>query len=65
VREEVTTVLDAVGLLLLAAGATAAAWQLIGPAALAIGGVVVLAGSWLASALTAKAGRRPPDEGEL
>lgn len=64
-REEITTALDAVGLLLLAAGATAAAWQLIGPSSLAVGGVVVLAGSWLASVLTANADRRPPDEGEL
>jgi hypothetical protein len=46
VREVVTTALDTLGLLLLAAGATGAAWRLIGPAALAAGGVVVLAGSW-------------------
>jgi len=64
VRELATTALDAVGLLLLAAGATAAAWDLLGPSSLAVGGAVVLAGSWLASALTARADRRPPDEGE-
>lgn len=45
----VTTVLDALGLLLVAAGATAALWGPIGAPALAAGGVVVLAGSWLAA----------------
>jgi hypothetical protein len=46
VREAVTTALDTLGLLLLAAGATGAAWHLAGPGALAAGGVVVLGGSW-------------------
>ena len=45
-REAVTTVLDALGLLLLAAGAAAGAYRVIGWAGLAAGGVVVLAGSW-------------------
>jgi hypothetical protein len=49
VRELVTTLLDTAGLLLLAAGTTGACWPYIGPASLAPGGVVVLAGSWLAS----------------
>jgi hypothetical protein len=44
-----TTALDAAGLLLVAAGAGAAAYQLIGWAALAVSGAVVLAGSWLAA----------------
>lgn len=44
----VTTILDVIGLLLLAAGATAAAWLLVGPAALAVGGLVVLLGSAVA-----------------
>jgi len=54
-----TDLLDALGLLLLAAGATAAAWQRLGPAALAVGGVVVLGGSWLADRLA-----RPPAAGD-
>jgi hypothetical protein len=43
----VTTALDVLGLLLLAAGACAALWILIGPAALALAGGVVLIGSAL------------------
>ena len=43
-REVVTTLLDAVGLLLLAAGAAAAVWPWIGYAALAVAGVVVIVG---------------------
>ena len=46
VREVVTTALDTLGLLLLAAGATGGLWRLIGPTALTAGGVVVLGGSW-------------------
>jgi hypothetical protein len=45
----VTTLLDALGLLLLAAGTTGGLYPLIGAAALAPAGVVVLAGSWLAA----------------
>ncbi len=41
----VTMLLDVLGLLLVAAGACAAAWYLIGPAALLAAGAVVLAGS--------------------
>lgn len=48
-RDFVTTLLDAGGLLLLAAGVAGGAWAYIGPWALSVGGVVVLAGSWLAS----------------
>lgn len=48
-RDLVTTILDMLGLLLLAAGAVGALWPLVGPASLAVGGVVVLVGSWLAS----------------
>lgn len=44
----VTTLLDVLGLLLIAAGAAAALWVLIGPAALALAGVVVILGSALA-----------------
>jgi hypothetical protein len=43
-----TTALDAGGLLLVAAGAGAGAYLLMGWAALAVSGVVLLAGSWLA-----------------
>lgn len=48
-REFVTTLLDTTGLLLLAAGVTGGVWAYVGPWALSVGGVVVLAGSWLAS----------------
>jgi hypothetical protein len=44
-----TTVLDALGLLLVATGATAGAFPLFGWAGLAVGGGVVLTGSWWAS----------------
>lgn len=43
-----TTLLDVIGLLLVAAGASAALWTLVGPAALAAGGAVVLCGSAIA-----------------
>jgi hypothetical protein len=46
VRELVTTMLDALGLLLVAAGAGAALHPVIGWAGLAASGVVLLAGSW-------------------
>lgn len=48
-RERTTTVLDAAGLLLVSAGAGAGAYRWLGWAALAVSGVVVLAGSWLAA----------------
>jgi len=44
-----TTLLDAIGLLLLSAGAAAATYAFLGWACLAIAGAVVLGGSWLAS----------------
>lgn len=44
-RDLPTTILDAVGLLLVAAGLGALAYRWIGWAALAVAGVVVLAGS--------------------
>jgi hypothetical protein len=45
----VTTLLDALGLLLLAAGTAGGLYPLIGTTALAPAGAVVLAGSWLAA----------------
>ena len=45
-REFVTTFLDSVGLLLLAAGVIGGMWSVVGPWALSLGGVVVLVGSW-------------------
>jgi hypothetical protein len=45
----VTTLLDVLGLLLVAAGAAAAVWPWLGGASLAAAGVIVLAGSWLAT----------------
>jgi hypothetical protein len=49
VREFVTTLLDALGLSLVAAGVAGGLWPMVGAWALCVGGVVVLAGSWLAS----------------
>ena len=48
-REFTTTLLDATGLLLVAAGTVGGAWPYVGAWALSVGGGVVLAGSWLAS----------------
>jgi hypothetical protein len=48
-RDVITDVLDVLGLLLLAAGLAAAMFPLIGWACLALAGVVILAGSLLAS----------------
>lgn len=50
-REVLTTALDALGLLLVAAGAAAFTYQWIGPACLAVAGAVVLLGSLLAATL--------------
>lgn len=55
-REVLTTILDALGLLLFAAGLAALTYQWIGWASLAVAGVVVLAGSAFAS--------RPPRSGK-
>ena len=55
-RDVVTTALDALGLLLVAAGVTLGLLPFIGGFCLAAGGVVVLAGSWWAA--------RPPKRGE-
>lgn len=49
VREQLTSWLDTLGLLLVAAGAGAAAGTVIGWAGLAVSGAVVLAGSFLAA----------------
>lgn len=56
-REAMTTVLDVAGLLLVAAGAGAGVYPLIGWAALAVTGAVVLAGSWLAGRAGGKGGK--------
>jgi hypothetical protein len=48
-REVLTTALDALGLLLLAAGVAAYMYQWIGWAALGVAGVVVLVGSAVAN----------------
>ncbi len=47
-RETVTTVLDVLGLLLIAAGLSWYLWQWIGPLAVIVGGVLLMTGSWLA-----------------
>jgi hypothetical protein len=47
VRDLATTFLDALGLLLVAAGITGGAWPFVGAWALSFGGVVVLVGSYL------------------
>jgi hypothetical protein len=49
VRDLVTTLLDTTGLGLLAAGVTGGLWVWAGAWALCAGGVVLLAGSWLAA----------------
>lgn len=56
-RERMTTALDTAGLLLVAAGAGAGVYRWLGWAALAVSGVVVLAGSWLASGPGRKGGK--------
>lgn len=56
-RERMTTVLDTAGLLLVAAGAGAGAYRLLGWAALGVSGAVVLAGSWLAAGAGRKGGK--------
>lgn len=56
-RERMTTVLDAAGLLLVAGGAGAGAYQWLGWGALSISGAVVLAGSWLAASTGRKGGK--------
>lgn len=48
-RDHLTDALDVLGLLLIAAGVTGAAWTYIDWAGLVAGGAVVLTGSWLAS----------------
>ena len=48
-RDVLTTALDALGLLLVAAGLAALAYQWIGLASLGVAGAVVLAGSAVAS----------------
>jgi len=53
VRDFVTTLLDSVGLFLLAAGVVGGMWSVVGPWALSIGGVVVLVGSWSVARLDA------------
>ena len=52
----VTTLLDVLGLLLVAAGASAALWTLVGPAALVLAGAVVLLGSALSQRTAKRAG---------
>lgn len=56
-REVLTTALDALGLLLVAAGAGALTYRWVGWAALAVAGVVVLLGSAVAS----RPPKRPSD----
>lgn len=51
-RDFVTTLLDAAGLSLVAAGVSGGLWPLVGAWALCVGGVVVLAGSQVSDRLT-------------
>lgn len=48
VKRNITTILDAIGLLLLAAGFAAAVYPLIEWVSIGVAGGVVLIGSWLA-----------------
>lgn len=57
-REHLTTALDALGLLLVAAGVAALTYRWIGWTCLAVAGVIVLAGSVFA------AGQGQPKRGE-
>lgn len=50
-REHLTTALDALGLLLIAAGVAALTYQWIGWACLAVAGVIILVGSLAAATL--------------
>lgn len=50
----VTTLLDVLGLLLVAAGASAALWPLVGAASLIVAGLVVTGGSALAAHLAGR-----------
>lgn len=56
-RERMTTVLDTVGLLLVAGGAGAVVFRWLGWGALSVTGAVVLAGSWLAAGGGRKGGK--------
>ena len=47
-REALTSILDALGLLLVASGASAFTFRWLAWGCLLVGGVIVLAGSWLA-----------------
>jgi hypothetical protein len=57
-RELVTTLLDTLGLLLVAAGAGVGAGRVIGWSGLAVSGLVVLAGSALAARVVRPSGGR-------
>ncbi len=59
-REVLTTALDALGLLLIAAGLGALTFQWIGWACLAVAGVLILAGSLFAAGQA-----RPKKRGDL
>lgn len=48
-REFVTTLLDTLGLLLVAAGVAGGLWVFVGAWALIVGGLVLLTGSWLST----------------
>ena len=50
-RDHLTTVLDALGLMLIAAGLAALTYRWIGLACLAVAGGIIVGGSWLASTL--------------
>lgn len=57
-RELLTTVLDAVGLLLIAAGLGALSYRWIGWACLAVAGVIVLGGSLFAASQSEPKGEK-------
>jgi len=57
-REHLTTALDALGLLLIAAGLSALAYRWIGWSCLAVAGVVILGGSLFAASEPKKRGER-------
>lgn len=53
----IVLILEVLGLLLLAAGACAAAWTWIGPSSFAVAGAVVLGGTYLAEDAAEARGR--------
>lgn len=59
VQEVMTTALDVLGLLLVAAGVLVGGWALVGGWSITAAGLVVMAGSWFATPRRAKVPASP------